>query len=728
MQKQTIDMDQVYALADLGFRLHPLSARSKVPLVGDWTRKASTDREVIATWAKQFKDTNWGVATGLESGIFVVDIDPKNQGTQTWAAMLEGNKLPKTLEVVTGSLGTHLYFKYPTSIVVSNSSIGKGIDIRGEGGNIVVPPSIHANGNTYLWKKGRTPDKAKIANAPSWLLKKIKEVTSQDFPSLIGSKIDKGARNNTIYHQSLLLARQGALFEFTLMTMKQWVKETKEFDMREGEIRATVESAYKYHDTETTKKKDLETIELSDVGNTKRLLNDFGDILKYAINFGYHTWDGMRWFYDKESLRVKQLAIKAMDNFRDETLEGMRTTTDQQALSALSKIYKWTIFSHNTAKLSSLIDLTKSYPQVATSLDSLDAESSMYLLNFNNGTLDLLTGTLRPHNREDLLTRKIEHDYDPKAKCPNWLKTLDLAFNHDKELIDYFKRAVGYSISGDTSEQCFFICWGSEGNNGKSTMLEAIQDILGNDYATISDAKVISSKETDNYVMGSLAKLNKIRFVSINEFGENAILDEELIKQLTGGDTLQAKILYQDPFAFKPIFKLWVRANAKPIVHGTGNAFWRRVKLIPFEHTIPPEHRKPRAVVDATLRKEAAGIIAWMIEGFHEWKTEGGLRDPQKVVNAAAVYRSESDSVNSFWEECIDSTPGKDLPKSILYSTFRDWSQTQGVKWIMTSDKFSRRVSTKLNQFDRARDASGIAVWKGISLNKTAITSYGGGF
>ena len=384
-----MDLNQILQLADMGLRIHPLSTKNKIPLLDEWTRKASADQEMINKWSKKFKDCNWGIATGLESGVFVVDIDPKNGGDRTWASMMNGNKVPKTPEVVTGTHGTHLYFLYPTSIVVSNSSIGKGIDIRGEGGNIVAPPSIHPNGNKYTWAKGRTPDKVHIAKAPAWLLKKIKEATIQDFPSLIGTKIDKGERNNTIYHQSLLLARQGALFEFTLMTMKQWVKETKEFDMKEGEIKATVESAYKYFDTESSKKKDLETIELSDVGNAKKLLNEFGDIIKYAINFGYHTWDSTRWFYDKESLRVKQLAIQAMDHFRDETLEQMKTTQDRNAIAALAKIYKWTIFSHNTAKLSSLIDLTKSYPQVATSLDAMDAESSMYLLNFNNGTLDL---------------------------------------------------------------------------------------------------------------------------------------------------------------------------------------------------------------------------------------------------------------------------------------------------------------------------------------------------
>ena len=375
-----------------------------------------------------------------------------------------------------------------------------------------------------------------------------------------------------------------------------------------------------------------------------------------------------------------------------------------------------------------MIEVTKSYPEILTNTDELDNDDTAFLLNMINGTLDLKTGQLKPHDKSQFITRLCNYNYDPKAKCPTWLKTLDLAFNGNKELIKYFQRAVGYSISGDTSEQCFFICWGSEGSNGKSTMLEALQRILGSDYAVMSDARVISSKDKDNHVLSSLALLNKVRMVSVNEFGETAVLDEELIKQLTGGDTVQAKRLYMAPFTFKPVFKIWVRANAKPIVHGTGNAFWRRVKLIPYEHAIPEKHRKPRYIIDALLMKEAEGIIAWAVEGFRDWFDNGGLRDPQIVANASAMYRSESDSVNMFWEECVEEAPGNEMPRSILYSTFRDWSAQQGVKYVMTSDKFTRRVSARLQQFDRTRNKTGIAIWNGVTLNKYAIATFGGSF
>ncbi len=725
------DVNQVLYLASLGLRVHPLSPRNKVPLVDEWTRNASAKPTVIKKWVKLYPECNWGIATGFESKVFVVDIDPKNGGTDTWAQLIEANSPPpKTLEVVTGTGGTHLYFEYPTKMAVSNSAIGKGVDIRGEGGNIVIPPSIHPNGREYMWAKNRAPDKIKVAVAPTWLLKKIKEVAVIDFPSMIGTKIEKGERNNTIFHQSLLLARQGAMFNFVISAMKAWVKETKEFDMKEREIEDTVESAFKFHEGEKLKRKSLEAVELSDVGNTRRLLDGYKDLTKYAVGLGFHVWDTKRWGYDIEGLQVKQQAIATMDRLRDETLEELKAKSDKQSSNALLRIHSWAISSHNASRLSSMVELSKSYPAILKQAEDLDSPETAFLLNMNNGTLDLKTGSLSPHNKDQFITRLCPFDYNPAAKCPTWLKTLDLAFNGDKELIAYFRRAVGYSLSGDISEQCFFICWGPEGANGKSTMLEAIQRILGSDYAIMSDARVISSKEKDNHVLASLAQLNGVRIVSVNEFGENAVLDEELIKQLTGGDTVQAKSLYMAPFTFKPVFKIWVRANAKPIVRGTGNAFWRRVKLIPFEHAIPEKHRKPRHTIDAMLLKEAEGIIAWAVEGFKDWHENGGLRDPQIVAQASAAYRNESDIVNMFWDECVETSANQNssVPRSILYSTFREWAQQQGVRFVMTNDKFTRRVQTKLNQFDRTRDKTGIAIWQGITLNKYAVATFGGGF
>lgn len=719
-------LDQVLYLAGLGLRVHPLASRNKVPIVDNWTEMATVDEDIIRKWSTVNKNCNWGIATGKSSGVFVVDIDPKHNGPAEWKKLVGSNKVPKTLEVVTGTKGTHLYFKYPKGMYVSNSGLTKGVDIRGEDGNIVIPPSTHPNGRKYMWAKGKTPDKTKIAIAPRWLTNKIKESSTVDFPTAIGDKIDKGERNNTIFHQSLFLARQGAFPEFIVTAMKTWVKETKEFDMKDKEIEATVQSAYKHYENEKKARKTFNQIELSDVGNARRLLLDHSENMKYAIGMGYHIWNGKKWLYDEELLTASQLAIYSMDKLRDETVEKMKEKNSKSETSVLGRIHQWSISSHNAAKLKSMIDIAKSYPEILKRPDELDNEETNFLINLNNGTLDLRTRKLVPHNKFQFITRLSEHNYDPKAKCPTWMSTLNFAFDGNKEMIDYFQRAVGYSISGDTSEQCFFICWGPEGNNGKSTILEALQRILGADYAMMSDARVISSKEKDNHVLASLALLNKVRLVSVNEFGENSVLDEELIKQLTGGDTIQAKRLYMAPFTYKPIFKIWVRANSKPIVHGTGNAFWRRVKLIPFEHSIPAKKRKPRHVIDAALEKEADGILAWAVEGFKMWY-EKGLQDPQEVKNASNVYKGESDIINLFWEECVEDAKDNTIARGVLYSTFAEWSRGQGVRYVMTSDKFTRKVATRLQQFDRTREG-GVAIWKNITLSKYAVQTYSNTF
>jgi putative DNA primase/helicase len=255
-------------------------------------------------------------------------------------------------------------------------------------------------------------------------------------------------------------------------------------------------------------------------------------------------------------------------------------------------------------------------------------------------------------------------------------------------------------------------------------MLEAIQNLLGPDYSTMTDARVIASRDKDNHVLSSLAALNKVRMVSINEIAETAVLDEELIKQLTGGDTLQAKKLYMDPFTYKPTFKIWIRANNKPTVRGTGESFWRRVKLIPFEHPIPEDKRLPRHEVDEKLHAESEGILAWMVEGFRLWY-EGGLQDPPEVKAAGVQYRESSDIITQFMEECICADADTSIARQILYGVFREWCKDQGFRYIMTADKFGKRLTVKLDQQERFRE-KGVPVWKGIKLTENATMNYAG--
>lgn len=721
----TRNIDDVLQLAELGLRIHPLIARNKVPIVKQWQEKATVDPAMIRQWAAIHKDCNWGIATGVDSKVFVVDIDPKSGGDKSWKKLVKEHPIPETVEVRTGSGGTHLYFAYPKSADVRNSAskVGKGVDIRGEGGQVAIPPSIHPNGTAYTWI--HSPHDVKFAKAPKWLLDMIEAKQGNDDNAAIGDKMEKGTRNNQIYHQALFLARQGALMEIAVAAMKAWCKSTGEEDISDDEIEQTVASAFKYHAEEDKKVHAVAEIELSDVGNAERLFSNSGNNVVYVPAIGWHVWDEKHWGYDVEDLKAIKLAIDTMGEMKREVQDQLSASADLTQAKALYKMLNWAISSHNLGRLNSMIGAAKSLPQLVKDNAELDGPDTQFLLNFNNGTLDMRSGELMSHDPKQYITRLIHYNYNPKAKCPTWLKTLELAFGGNKELIDYFQRAIGYSMSAAMSEQCFFICWGESGNNGKSTLMETIHRIVGSDYATMVDARVVASRDKDNHVLSSLAMLNKVRIVSINEVAETAVLDEELIKQLTGGDTLQAKKLYMDPFTYEPVFKIWLRANNKPTVRGTGEAFWRRVKLIPFLHPIPAEKRKPRHVIDALLMKEAEGIIAWMVRGFRDWYDNGGLRDPEDVKLAGTSYRESSDLVAQFFEECVEQSKDNkaSISRQVLYMTFKEWSNDQGLRWPMTAKKFGIRVMTRLDQYERTRQ-KGVPVWMGIQLTENAKMNY----
>jgi len=723
-------IDQLTLLAQRGLCIHPLQSHNKIPIIQQWQNNASTNLSIIKDWSSKYPDCNWGIVTGKKSKIFVVDIDAKNGGIESWAALLADHQIPDTPVVITGGGGLHYYFVYPSRKTIRNSAskIGKGIDIRGDGGQVVIPPSIHPSGKAYEWEKNKSILEIPIAVAPKWLLTLITSKASGSKKAAIGEKMVEGTRNNQIYYKALQLAKENTAIEFTIHTMMIWCKTTDEPDMTKEEITATVESAYKYWDIIENKTNPLDDFEPSDVGNARRMLYQFPDQAIYVPSIGWHVWDKRRWRIDLEQIIMKDLAVETMSHLKISMLDKLKKTGDRTEAAALFRILQWAISSHNMSRINAMIEVSKYSTSNAIVKHSriLDGPKTEYLLNFVNGTLDLITNELLPHNKDHLLTRLIPHNYDSEAKCPTWLETLNLAFNGDADLIAYFQRAIGYSLSGVLNEQCFFICWGPDGNNGKSTMMETIQSVLGEDYALMTDARVISSPDRSNHVLSSLAQLHKIRMMCVNEIAEGAVFDEELIKQLTGGDTLQAKQLYMAPFTFKPTFKIWIRANNKPTVRGTGDAFWRRVKLIPFIHPIPVEKCKPRSEIDALLLSEAEGILAWAVRGFQDWY-KNGLQDPQTVVAASKEYRTDSDVINQFFDECVEEGQSS-ISRQILYSTFVQWSRDQGFRYVITANKFTRRVRVKrglpASRPDTEVKERGVRVWRGIRLTENASLNY----
>jgi putative DNA primase/helicase len=278
--------------------------------------------------------------------------------------------------------------------------------------------------------------------------------------------------------------------------------------------------------------------------------------------------------------------------------------------------------------------------------------------------------------------------------------------NDNAELISFLQRAVGYSLTGSTREQCLFMLYGC-GANGKTTFLEAISDVLAG-YAQRTPTDTLLAKDTSG-ISNDIARLKGARFVVASEVEEGKRMAESLVKQMTGGEKMTARFMRAEYFEFMPHFKLWVGTNHKPVIRGTDQAIWRRIKLIPFNVTIPPEERDKNLL--NKLRREMPGILNWAVMGCMDWQ-KNGLGEPEEVIKATNDYRSEMDVLTRFVSDCCTTATQRGTKSSELYKKYAEWSKDNG-EFALSQTKFSTRMQEK--GFNKTRTNRGM-VWEGIAI------------
>lgn len=264
------------------------------------------------------------------------------------------------------------------------------------------------------------------------------------------------------------------------------------------------------------------------------------------------------------------------------------------------------------------------------------------------------------------------------------------------------QKSMGYSLSGDVKEQCLFILWGT-GANGKSTFLNTLQTLFG-DYACSTGTETFMKKTSEQ--SNDLARLKDIRLVTTMEVEQGKALSESLIKQITGGDEITARFLYGEFFSFKPTFKIYMATNHKPKIRGADNGIWRRIKMIPFTVTIPPEQRDND--LGNKLLAENSGILNWLIEGVNMWKKEGLKNEPDAIKEANEEYRFDMDSVGTFIADCfsVDATDKWRVHTKIMYDTYLKWCQknnerVMSQKWLgmRLQEKGIKRLASNSQRF-----------------------------
>lgn len=446
------------------------------------------------------------------------------------------------------------------------------------------------------------------------------------------------------------------------------------------------------------------------VANAQRIVKHFGDQLLYVQGIGWHVW-GPPW---REGTLEAQKIIQALGQKIAEeaatmanwVAEASGKSERDERQSEMEKRFRWASRSEDRANLLASLDLAA--PHLAIPAENLDADP--HLVGLPGGVLDLRTGEHREHRRDDRITRVLGCDYDASATATVWNDFLNDIMGGDGRLIDYLQRMAGYVLMGARTEHLLPILWGG-GANGKSVFVGTLQSLMG-EYATSGSPDLLIKKPGTDHPT-ALADLQGRRLVVVSETGEGGRLNEERAKLLTGGDRITARRMRQDFYEFAPTHQLIVQTNHRPIARGTDEGLWRRLRLIPFNVTIPPEKRD--TALPAKIKAELPGVLNWALEGLRSYQGDG-FQTPDAVTNATAGYRSESDQIGAFIEDCCIVTPGAVVTAKELYANYAEWCTDSGERPV-SNRSFGLRLQER--GLEQARTGSA-RKWRGIGLRSDA--------
>jgi len=667
---------------------------AKHPRVQGGWKSATRDEATIRDWWRSFPNAGIGVAPGKDSRIVVLDVDKKSGGFKSLRELTDQyGKFPPTHLVQTGGGGAHFWFNVPNGMEMPRAcKPWSGIEFLSTGNIAVAPPTLHRSGQKYTTLRG---DPTQLADIPQWLLdalsRKAREDVYLDATTDLSEIIPSGARNSELAKIGGWLRGRGAgpeLIEEVLLAVNTRLCDPP---LAEDEIVAIAQSMAGY---------DANFAPLSDLGNARRLVRVFGGRIRFNVSAQrWLIWDGTRWVGDEDG-EIHRFAKTVPGMIKDHAAH----VTDTDLAKAMRK---WASKSESAGALSAMVRVAET--EVGVPVVASDLDQDLHLFGCSNGLVDLRNGKLYPHNRDLLITNQSPVAYNPQAKCPLWGKFLSEILNGDKEYARFLQVALGYSLTGETSEQVMFLMHGT-GQNGKSTFLEVVRHVMA-DYARQADFNSFMETRNDG-PRNDLARLVGARFVVASEGKARGRLDEQVVKQLTGQDTVPARFLYKEFFEFRPTGKIWLSSNHRPEIMGTDLAIWRRIKLLPFTVTIPPEKKDDD--LQAKLLAEGQGILAWMVRGAVAWYAS---RLPKfDLVDAATLaYRESQDIIGSFISDCCRLGGDQKCKAAEIYDAYKEWATNRRENpW--SNRRFKEALSDRgVTQLPRKADG---IWWSGIAIGR----------
>ncbi len=641
-----------------GQPIFPVRRLDKSPYTPHGFEDATTDLGLIRAWWAEWPDA--GIAMPVLPGRVVLDVDPRHGGDESLAALeAKYGPLPQTLECLTGGGGRHLHFALPDfacEVRSSHGKLGAGIDVKAEKSYTIAPPTLHKSGARYTW---RDPSAA-IAELPAWLANLLLEPTRPGSSGANGgAKIPEGQRNAYLTSRAGALRRKGEPEETILAALLAANQVRCDPPLPESEVRRIAKSVARYEPAEPQLKIGSTR---EDTSNSERFAQQHRDYVKFWHGRNkWLLWTGTHWADDQDA-KVYELA--------KQTARAIYVEAAGLPEEEAKRMGRWAERSLNRDKIAAMLELAKSVPGIAITTDKVDCDP--YAMNFTNGTVDLRTGKLREHRREDYLTKLVRWDYRADLVSLRWCWFLEKTFGID--LLDFVQAAVGYSLTGVTIEKIVFLLLGPT-NAGKTTFLSTLRKIFPDYSAALQIETLMWGKNQDNNTSADLADLRGARFVVTSESEEGARLREAKLKRITQGmGSIKTARKYENPLEFPETHKLWIDANHAPIVRGSDDAIWKR--LIP----IRCNHRVADADIDkelpAKLLHEAEGIVAWAVAGAVRWHREG-LGRPEIIEKARALWRESMDILGEFLAQCCVQNDG-DGEAAQLYSRYAWWCEKNG--------------------------------------------------
>jgi P4 family phage/plasmid primase-like protien len=723
-----------------GLSVFPVNWRTKRPLV-QWKPFQMTrpTEEQVKGWEKNLRPKAWAVALGRVSGNkYVVDVDSKDAEGSVVGKFLK--TLGPTFTVETSPGKRHFYYVDPKADRLRNHAYRNTVhedpslphvDVKGDGGYVLLPGSKHKDGGTY-----RVVDDSPVLEVSYEKVEFILRTLNKHWPVVVAVRpyFTKGGRNLTItglsawlFHHGFTVEEAGVLVNGLCYTVGEdgfipeglvTVKNTydragegvevsfREFlseelvdtlaslpnrfqfgSLKEEQEQRRIEAELGLDEPEERPPEapaQVVAVEQQQMTYADAKYTDHGNALRFASRAGkqarfvpawkkWIVWDGRRWRIDEQSVMVLRLAQKVAREIEKElTKPGMGGKEAKVAK-------KWAKASLGRGKIDAMIHLSKAF----LSIDHTRLNQDGWLFNVENGTIDLRTGKLLPHNPEDFITNIAHVTYDPTAQCPTFLKFIGSSLPNE-QIREFTRRFLGYSLTGDMREGKFRIDYGALGWNGKSSLYNILLKLTG-DYGAKIDFGSLAEHQAGS-PRNDLAGLQGKRLVVAIESAEDFELDVNTVKTITGRDVVRCRFLYAEFFDYQPTYKLWLATNHKPKVSDQVKSTWDRMSFVEWPKHFTREEQDRE--LDEKLTAELSGILNWAIDGCLDWQKEG-LKEPDEVRYSTELYRVEEDPIADFVRDVLVEN-GDEKTLKELYAAYDTWRTFMGIVRPFGYRRFAR--------------------------------------